>query len=377
MKIVIDCRFYGLEHTGLGRYTINLISNLQKLDRKNEYVALLRKKYHQKLKLEKNWTKELFDIDHYSVKEQLLLPRVLRRIKPDIYHALQLNFPVLYSGKSVVTIHDTTQLEINSRATTLVMPLYYIKLVGIHTAFSYIKKKANTVIVPTKEVKSSLVKRGVVEKKVEVIYEGFEHAEFSSMKSSDILETVRLKKNKYFFYLGNAYPHKNLELAIQSVKLLNRDSKEKIYFVIAGSRSVFTKRLDAYIRNLDAQSFVKQIGYVSDADLVTLLKNSIGFVYPSLKEGFGLPGLEALSAGTLLLASDIPVFQEVYRENALYFDPQDVDSLVKKMNLSVSMKNETRINRIDAGKEFVKKYSWKKMAKETLTLYEDVFKNPE
>jgi len=76
MKILLDARLYGLENAGLGRYAINLIRELQRIDKKNDYAVLLRKKYFDELKLGNNWKKILADFRHYSAKEQLLLPKI-------------------------------------------------------------------------------------------------------------------------------------------------------------------------------------------------------------------------------------------------------------------------------------------------------------
>ncbi len=167
----------------------------------------------------------------------------------------------------------------------------------------------------------------------------------------------------YFIYVGSAYPHKNLERAIKAAVNL------KVNFYIVSSRSVFTKRLEKLIKNLKAEKYVKLLGFVEDEKLTELYKNSTGFVYPSLSEGFGLPGLEAMKAGTLVLCSYIEVFLEIYLNNAIYFDPYDVKSIMAAMERALSLSKVEREKRIKNEKEFIKKYSWEKMAKETIEVY--------
>ena len=84
MKILIDGRLYGLENAGLGRYLMGLIDELSILDRKNEYVILLRKKYYDGLNLPDNWKKILADFRHYSFAEQIKIPGLIKRENPDI-----------------------------------------------------------------------------------------------------------------------------------------------------------------------------------------------------------------------------------------------------------------------------------------------------
>ena len=101
-----------------------------------------------------------------------------------------------------------------------------------------------------------------------------------------------------------------------------------------------------------------------------IYKNSLGFVFPSISEGFGLPGLEAMTAGTLTIASDIPVFREVYKDSVFYFDPNDAISIKECMKKIINLSPKERKSRISKGEEYTKRYSWEVMAKQTLEVYE-------
>lgn len=178
--------------------------------------------------------------------------------------------------------------------------------------------------------------------------------------------------SKYFIYTGNAYPHKNLNRLIEGVILLNKSQDEPVTLKIASSRNVFTKRLEKEIKNQGAEKYVELLGYVPDERLTELYKNSVAFVFPSLSEGFGLPGIEAMEAGTLILASDIPVFKEIYKDSAIYFNPLDFTSIEKVMENVLGMEEEERKEKIAFAQKFVKRYSWTQMAKETLKVYRHV-----
>lgn len=125
------------------------------------------------------------------------------------------------------------------------------------------------------------------------------------------------------------------------------------------------------ISDLNAQRYVKLLGFVPDEDLGVLFGKSVGFLFPSLSEGFGLPGLEAIAAGTIVLASDIPVFKEVYKDNILYFNPYDFSSIEKVMENAINMSKEERERLIEKSQKFIKRYSWAKMARQTFKIYED------
>jgi len=157
MKIVIDARLYGLENAGLGRYVINLISQLQKLDNNNEYIALLRKKYFNRLNFPSNWKKVLADINHYSFKEQLKLPKIIRSLEPDLVHFPHFNVPVFYRGRYLVTIHDLLMHKQRGlEATTLTPSRYYIKRLGYKYVFANAVKNAVKIIVPSQAVKDEV-----------------------------------------------------------------------------------------------------------------------------------------------------------------------------------------------------------------------------
>lgn len=175
--------------------------------------------------------------------------------------------------------------------------------------------------------------------------------------------------SNYFIYLGNAYPHKNLRRLIEAMVLLNKSCKNPVFLKIGGSRSVFSEKLITLINELNAGKIVNLLGYVPEDELDKLYKNSVAFVFPSLSEGFGLPGLEAIEAGTLVLASKIPVFEEVYQNNVIYFDPLDVRSIELAMEQALTCGKKEREERIRKAQKFAKRYSWAKMAVETLEVY--------
>jgi glycosyltransferase involved in cell wall biosynthesis len=176
--------------------------------------------------------------------------------------------------------------------------------------------------------------------------------------------------NRYFIYVGNAYPHKNLERLVRGVIEVNKKISEEIGLAIVSSRNVFTQRLESLSDKLNAQKYVRLLGFVEDDKLHKLYANAAAFVSASISEGFGLPGLEAMQAGTLVLASDIPVFKEIYKENALYFNPYDVSSISEAMKKVLDMPEMQRLEMIKKARVFIKRYTWSKMAQETLNVYE-------
>ena len=173
MKIVIDARMYGLENAGIGRYLINLLNELQKIDSKSKYIVLLRKKYYQRLKLNNNFKKIEADFRHYSFAEQIKLPGILSKHKSALIHFPHFNIPINFKGRFVVTLHDLTMHKQGRKASNLSLPFYYLK----RPVYKFIYKKAvndsEKIIVPTRQIKNELIEYfNIDKKKVRVIYEG-------------------------------------------------------------------------------------------------------------------------------------------------------------------------------------------------------------
>lgn len=373
MKILLDARFYGLEHAGLGRYTMNLVHELAKIKSKDEYVILLRKK-HLNIELPDNFKKVKAEAKHYWFKEQALLPLIIRKHKPDVVHFLHSNVPVFFTGKFIVTIHDLTMYRQGSDATTLPTPLYYAKRIPFKMVFRKAVYDSSKIITPSQSVKDELVEYfKIPEEKIVVTYEGTVDSSKLKVKSSKLLEKYKLENQKYFLYVGNAYPHKNLKTAIEAIVSFNEEQKTKnekpIYLVVVSGRGVFRYRLEKEVRKLKAEELVKVLNFVPDEELQILYKNSLAFLFPSLSEGFGLPGLEAMQAGTIVLSSNIPIFKEIYKDASMYFEPKDVDSMTKMMKKVIQMKKEERLKKIKKSQKLLKQYSWENMARETANLY--------
>lgn len=173
MRIAIDARLYGPKHTGPGRYTMKLVENLAGIDRKNEYLILLRKENFQKLVFPENFKKVLADFNHYSFEEQFKLPLLLVGLKPDIVHFPFFNVPVFYFGRYIVTIHDLIMHKFKGKdATTRAFPIYFVWRLGYHLAFAKAVYGSCKIITPSFSVRDEIVNYYHINRdKVSVTYE--------------------------------------------------------------------------------------------------------------------------------------------------------------------------------------------------------------
>ncbi len=161
----------------------------------------------------------------------------------------------------------------------------------------------------------------------------------------------------FLVYTGNLYPHKNVNIAIEAAEKL------EIPIKIICARSIFQNRLKK-------SKYVEFLNNVSDSQIKTLYQKAIAFIFPSRIEGFGLPGLEAMSVGLPVIAANSSCLPEVYGQSALFFDPDDVQDLIKKISLIMN-DSSLRKDMIEKGYRQAKKYSWAKMAQQTWEIYQN------
>jgi len=373
MRIVIDARMYGLEHAGIGRYVLNLVKELEKQDKKNDYYLLLRKNYYQSLNFKnKKFKKILADIPHYSLKEQFFLPGIIRKIKPDLVHFPHFNVPLFYRGKYIVTIHDLIKHQSKGRETTTRLPfLYWPKYVLYRLIIFLAIKRAKRIVTPSQYWQKELSRRySVKPEKITVTYEGAD--EFLKQKTKKDSQAVLKEYNitkPFVIYTGNLYPHKNVLRLVKAIAQINQKNKKPLSLVIACSRDIFLERFEKEIEKVKGDIQVTLAGFVPTEELMVLYQEAETFVTPSFLEGFGLPGLEAMASGTPVISSNASCLPEIYGDAALYFDPLKTEAMVKRIE-EVVCHPRKRQQLIKKGKEQVKKYSWEKMAEETLKVYE-------
>jgi len=368
MRIVIDARFWGPKHSGLGIYTKNLVLNLASLDSSNTYILLVTDKIEEKLP--ENFSTKIVPIQAYSLAEQIVLPWILYSLQADIVHFPSINVPIFFWGSYVVTVHDLIKHYSRGMATTTHNPLFYwFKYIGYLVVFNWVCYWARHIIVPSNDVKQQLIKKcRVSDSRITVTYEAANLSKISDRKT--FKQAFELPE-KYAVYTGNAYPHKNLERLISSWKEIFEKSGTVLF--ICSGRSVFATKIESLIENLNAGAYIKFLGSASDQDLRILYSRATVYVFPSLLEGFGLPGLDAMEFGLPVVCSDIPVLHEVYGEAAYYFNPKDTHDIADKV-LFIVNDLKTRKILIEKGYKQNKKYSWSKMSAETLRIYENCFR---
>lgn len=376
LRIGIDCRLWN--QTGVGRYIQNLVKNLIEIDRENEYVLFVSPQDFDYVKRELQNSKfEIIvtDIHWHSIKEQIEFPKILDSYNFDLVHFPYFSLPIFYKKPFVVTIHD---LIINhfptGKASTLPLPLYYAKRFGYDRVVSHAVKNSRRIIVPLNAVKNDLIKTlRVPENKISVTREGYDKEMSGSAGGGQISNEVKKMKN-YFLYVGNAYPHKNLENLIKGFRLFRENSNSDVKLLLVGKDDYFYRKLKKSFL-LKKNNSIIILNSINDDELSHLYKNATAVISASLMEGFGLVPLEAMAHGCLTIVSDIPSFREVCEKNVLYFNPNSIEDIEKKLNYAMKISYKEKNTLVQGGLKRVKEFSWKLMAEKTLEVYSQILSN--
>ncbi|MGH7238274.1 MAG: glycosyltransferase family 4 protein, partial [Candidatus Saccharimonadales bacterium] len=166
-------------------------------------------------------------------------------------------------------------------------------------------------------------------------------------------------------------PHKNLWRLIEAYSSL-KGIYPDLELVLAGRTDQNYREIQRRVSDSGIGGVIFT-GYITDGELRWLYENCHAYVFPSLSEGFGLPGLEAMVHGAPVVSSKATCLPEIYGEAAHYFDPLDKQSLVSAIGEVLSSK-ELRGKLIAAGKFQAQRYSWRRMAEQTLEIYRSVLK---
>lgn len=357
-KIVID----GREILGTtGRYIRKLLEYLQQIDSENEYAVLLHQKGYDETEFTAvNFSKMLVTERKFSLAEQFRLPRTIKALKPDLVHFTMTNQPVFMPGKVVTTIHDLTPVRFRNLPGNSLA--YRLKSYILGWVTKKVAKNSQVILAGTKFVKADIAEyTGVNPDKITVTLEAADEIPGEPKAYENLVG------KKFIFYAGRAQPHKNLEKLLKAFENIYT-SQPELYLVLAGKKDASYERIEALAQKSPARANIIFTGWLEDAELKWLYQNAQAYAFPSLSEGFGLPGLEAMVHSCPVVSSNATCLPEVYGDAAVYFDPNNIQDMADKINLVL---NDPKLRRdlIAKGHTQAAKYSWPRMAKQTLEAY--------
>ncbi len=375
MKVIVSTDAIRYPLTGIGRYTFELINELQHLDLADELL------FFKQLMVQKNISPVMANpssgqgmisflkrsnllVDTISTLYPLAQGLALRKYKDYIYHSTAYYLPALHT-KSIATFHDIS---------TFTCPEFHpearIRYMSKQLMLSM--KRASYIVTVSEFTKNELIKYcNYPEKKIRVTPlacgKEFHPREITCVQP--FLKKIGIKWNKFTLYIGSIEPRKNIESLLDAYEILPLHIRLEYPLVLSGFHGWKSENLHNRFDKATREGWLKYLGFISQDDLPLLYSAARVFTFPSHYEGFGLPVLEAMASGVPVVCSNAASLPEIAGDAALQCEPGDVDLL--SINIQKALLDESwREYAIARGFARVGYFSWSRCAKETMSVYE-------
>lgn len=353
-----------LNRVGTGQYTYYLLKHWQKIaSTKNSFRIYLSSPPGSWLPKENSYF-SYFVFGPSKFWTQLALPIKLffEKNKPDVFFSPAHYAPRFSPIKTVVAIHDLAYL---------IHPKEFKKKDQQQlTAWTkYSVKQAQKIIAVSQNTKDDVVKfYQLPEKKITVIYNGFDQHRFHTNLAKNTSQKVKEKyqiEGDFLVYLGTLQPRKNLESLIKALpEIINKHPQIKL--VVIGKKGWLYSTIFSLVESLNLTKAVVFTDFVPDDEVPFLIASAKVFVLPSLYEGFGITVLEAMACGVPVVVSKVSSLPEVVDEAGLYIDnPKNYAQIAQQIN-RILADEKLAEELAKKGLAQAKKFSWEKCAKETL-----------
>jgi glycosyltransferase involved in cell wall biosynthesis len=366
--IAIDARMLS---TSTGRYIERLLHHLQQIDATNTYsVLLLTKDLSAWAPSSPNFHKVEANFPVYSLREQLGFAWFLYQLNADLVHFTMPQHPLLYSRAHILTVHDLTLVDFVNRRHQNPLSDFYKNLIK-PAAFKFLMNMgvngAQHIITGSDYVKHQLTARyKLSESKITRSY----------LAAEPVIAKPKpyppLQGKRFIICVGNAYPYKNLRAlieAFQAAELADDDA----FLVLVGKTEYYYRELADFVKRETIKNILFT-GFVDDAELAWMYEHAQLYVNPSLSEGFGLGGMEALRVGLPLASSTATCLPEVYGDAAAYFNPRNASEMATVITKTLGDKK--LLSRLKAaGPKRAGQFSWRRTAEETKAVYNRVLED--
>lgn len=379
MRIGIEAqRLFRPHKHGMDRVALELIKNLQKLDTLNEYFIFVKPDRDNKV-IDETDNFKIVEISGgpYPVWEQFKLPRVAKKYKCDILHCTSNTAPMYYRIPLVTTLHDVIFSETSMIKQILSRASWYQKLGNIYRRLivSRVVKQSDKLITVSNFEKRNIKDRfSICKDKIETVYNGV-NSDFSTKIDSTKQEQVVLKyklPELFLLHIGNTDPRKNTRRVLEAFKEFINHSSESYKLVLVGLNE---DKLNALLNDLRLTQLKQHIvltGYVLDEDLPVIFSKAKLFLFPSLREGFGIPIIEAMASGIPVITSNTSSMPEVAGEAACIVDPYCKDDIVQGIT-NILTNDQFREELVRKGLTRSKTFSWVKSATSVLESYQRLY----
>lgn len=372
MRIAIDFTSFIPQMTGVDTYMKQLVSNLAKVDRTNQYRIYHN---HEDRRIFADSLPGNFSHTSLSARPRLLrlisqqgiLPVAASGWKADVVHSPSFIMPYLRaSARHVLTVHDMTSFSHPHCHIALRRSWLYRRVVLASL------RRADVVVVPSQATRQAILEflPDLQPDRIHVTVPGIGE-EFRLCDPVSVREVVaRLKlPQPYILYVGTLEPRKNLPALVESYRRLVEAGAIKEHLVLAGKLGWGYEALLKQIQVPALRGRVYLAGYVDQKDLPAVYAGARLFVYPSLHEGFGFPPLEAMACGVPVISTRSSSLAENLERAAELVAPDDIAGLADAMQRLLT-DDTLRAKRQGQGLEQACQYRWEQTARETVKSYQ-------
>jgi glycosyltransferase involved in cell wall biosynthesis len=377
MHIAFNGWFWDQPYTGSGQYLRRLLTYLRRVAPDLVMTLVLPSHIREPGELPVNIT-----VIHASAPggnlgkvwfEQRSYPAAVRSAGADIAHVPYWGPPLSVDARLVISVLDVIPLAIPDYAASTGARLY-TSLVRASA------RGAAHLITISNAAKKDIVEHiGYPPKNITVTYLAVDEP-FHLRLGAERDAAVRAKydlPDRFVLYLGGFDIRKQVNRLLLAYSYVGPAEGADTPLIIAGREprwgSAMFPDLRQYVRDLKIEDYVRWIGPVDEADKPSLYRMASVFVFPSVYEGFGLPVLEAMACGTPVVASDIPVMQEIVGDAAYLVEQGNARAMAGAI-LALLLQNPLREQQVQRGLSQATRFSYRKTARETLIVYERVMR---
>jgi len=375
MRIGIEAqRIFRKKKHGMDIVALELIKALQLIDQTNQYFIFV-KKGDDNGCIQESSNFKIVEVPGltYADWEQIFLPLSIRKYNIDVLHCTSNTAPLFCPAPTIITLHDVIFME---QSKDKAIGNWYQQLGRIYRKYivpASIKNTKHIITVSNYEKERISNTLNVGNDKISVIYNAY-GSHFKVPEKAELLENIRNKyklPEGYIFYIGNTDPKKNMTNTLSAYARYAKSTIDNLKLVIA---DVSQATLDELIVKLNLQTCRKHIqltGYIDNSDLPLIYAGASVFLYPSLRESFGIPVLESMACGTPVITSNTSALPEVAGLAALLVDPTNEEDITQALQRSLN-NLVLRKAMITMGFDRIRVFSWNSSATNLLNLYKSL-----
>lgn len=368
-------RLFRKKKHGMDMVALELIKNLQLIDNENQYVIFVSPDEDKScIPVAHNFKIVELRGGPYPFWEQFALPLAAKREGCGLLHCTSNTAPVFCSVPLIITLHDIIYLE--SVSLFKKGGDWYQKFGNMYRRLvvPLIARKSREIVTVSEFEKNRIKNFMGLGENLSAIYNGV-GKHFMNINDEVILRSAKNKYNlpdNYLFFLGNTDPKKNTPIVLKAFRDFNKSSSVRYKLVIIDYDESALLNLLSEIGSPELRNDIIITGYVPNQELPAIINQSKVMLYPSLRESFGIPILEAMACGVPVITSNTSSMPEIAGSAAILVDPYNPSELTDAIRKVVT-DDKLRSELIESGFKRAKEFNWERMAQDYLKLYQEIY----